>query len=77
MGSKRDVMERHIYWFKFWRWWRGNAYRFPSVTTAKAHITVLGMDRRAIPAVWTTNTFIEWNTPKTLHEFFIQRGIHD
>lgn len=64
-----DKRDRHIYWFKYWRWWRGHNYQCPPVIPVHADVTVLDMNGYTLPAKLISTVFMEWNRPKTLHEF--------
>jgi hypothetical protein len=75
--SDMDNRDRHVYWFKSWRWWRGSKYQYPSGMTSYENVTVLDMNGYTYPARRECSTmFIAWNKPKTLFDFLLGAGLY-
>lgn len=67
--------DRHIYWFKAWRWYRGMVYEKPAVTAWYEPITVLDFaSAKSVPARKTHNTFIKWNR-RSLRDVLLDMGL--
>lgn len=63
---------RHIYWFKFWRWYRGDIYVQPAVTTHYEPVDVLNFTTGASATVHKPhNMFWKWNREYKLRDIVV------